>query len=160
MADFQPGTLLHVLAAARTRFYVIGGVMVQVYLPDQATRDLDILVEQDDRNLARLWEALAPFHPRLVKEPEPPTLRQIAHRLFQGQVVQLETEAGDLDLFAVVPGLGTYRQARRDVRKLRLFGVAVEGLKADALLETKVSVGRPKDRPVIAGLRALLKLQP
>lgn len=160
MADFQPGTLLHALAAARARFYVIGGVMVQVYLPDQATRDLDVLVEQDDRNLARLWEALAPFHPRLLGENEPPLLKAIGHRLFKGEVVQLETDAELLDLFADVPGLGGYRQAKRAVRKVRLHGVAVEGLKAEALLLTKVSVGRPKDREVIRRLRALLGRKP
>lgn len=160
MADFQPGALLRALAARRAHFYVIGGIMVQVYLADQATQDLDLLVEQDDRNLTHVWEALAPFHPQLVGAAEPPTLRQVAHRLFQGQVVQLETDAGLVDLFVEAPGLGTYRQAKRAVRKLRLFGVAVEGLKAEALLEAKVAVGRPKDRAVIAGLRALLQRKP
>lgn len=160
MDDFQPGALLRALTEHRVRFYVIGGVMVQVYLADQATRDLDILVEQDDRNLAHIWEALAPFHPRLLGEANPPTLRQIAHALFQGQVVQLETVAGLLDLFVEAPGLGSYRQAKRKVAKRRLYGVAVEGLKAEALLETKVAVGRPKDREVITRLRALLGRKP
>lgn len=160
MAEFQPGALLRALTAARVRFYVIGGVMVQVYLADQATQDLDVLVEQDDRNLDHLWAALAPFHPRFLEEAEPPTLRLVAHRLFHGQVVQLETDAGLLDLFVEAPGLGGYRQAKRAMRKVRLHGVEVQGLKAEALLETKVAVGRPKDRAVIAGLRALLGQKP
>jgi hypothetical protein len=158
MADFQPGALLRALVTARAHFYLIGGVMVQVYLADQATQDLDLLIDQAD--LDHIWAALAPFHPRLVGETEPPTRQQIGHLLFQGRVVQLETDAGDLDLFAEVPGLGSYRQAKRAVRKVRLFGVAVEGLTPEALLETKVSVGRPKDRAVIAGLRALVGRKP
>lgn len=160
MTDFQPGTLLRALAERHARFYVIGGVMVQVYLPDQATRDLDVLVEQDDQNLARIWEALAPLHPRLLGETEPPLLKEVGHRLFKGEVVQFETDAGLLDLFAAVPGLGGYRQAKQAVRKLRLFGVDVLGLTPEALLETKVSVGRSKDRAVITRLRGLLGQKP
>jgi hypothetical protein len=158
MADFQPGALLRALVAARAHFYLIGGVMVQVYLADQATQDLDLLIEQAD--LGKILAALAPFHHRLVGEREPPTEQQVAHLLFQRQIVQFETDAGLVDLFAEVPGLGSYRQAKRAVCKVRLFGVAVEGLKPEALLETKVSVGRPKDRAVIAGLRALLGRKP
>lgn len=156
MAELHPDLLLRALAAKGTRFYVIGGAMVQIYLPDYTTRDLDLLVEGDDHNLRNLWEALVPYHPRMVGETVSLTLQQFSHVLFQQGLVELLTDAGPLDLFVEVPGLGRYRQAKRAVQKLRLYGLTVEGLKAEALLETKVAVGRPKDRPIIARLRALL----
>jgi hypothetical protein len=159
-AELHPDRLLRALAAARARFYVIGGAMVQVYLPDYVTRDLDLLVEGEDNNLRVIWDALAPFHPQIVGEREPLTLQGLSHALFRRELVELRTDAGPLDLFVEAPGLGHYRQAKRAVRKVRLYGLAVEGLKAEALLETKVAVGRPKDRPIIARLRALLGRTP
>lgn len=158
MFELQPGTLLQALVDARVRFYVIGGVMVQVYLPDYITRDIDVLVAGDD--LHKIWKALAPFHLRLRGEQELLTLQRLEHALFHGTVVELATDVGALDLFVEVPGLGRYRQAKRAVRKVRLYGVRVEGLKAEPLLETKVAVARPKDRPIIARLRELLGREP
>ena len=159
-AELHPDLLLRALAAARARFYVIGGAMVQVYVPDYVTQDLDVLIEGEDRNLRTIWEALAPFQPRIRGEQEALTLQRLSHVLFRGTLVELETTAGPLDLFVEVPGLGRYRQAKRAMRKLRLYGLAVEGLKAEALLETKVAVGRPKDRPIITRLRVLLGRNP
>ncbi len=160
MAELQPDALLRALQHTRARFYVIGGAMTQLYLPEYVTRDLDLLVEGEDRNLRHIWEALAPFHPRLEGESEPLTLQRLSYALFQRELLEVMTDAGPLDLFVEVPGLGRYGQAKRAVQKVRLYGLKVEGLKAEALLATKVAVGRPKDRPIIARLRELLGQQP
>lgn len=160
MSELHSDALLAALLRARTRFYVIGGAMIQLYFPDYVTQDLDVLIEGDDRNLRALWEALASFHPHLEGEAEPLTLPSLSHALFRQEVVQLDTDAGPLDLFVAVPGLGGYRQAKRAVHKTRLYGLTVQGLTAEALLETKVAVGRPKDRPIIARLRALVQRTP
>lgn len=160
MPELQSDALLRALLQARARFYVIGGAMIQVYLPDYVTQDLDVLIEAGDSNLRKIWEALAPFHPQMEGAAEPLTLQRLSHALFRQEVVELDTDAGPLDLFVELPGLGRYRQAKRAVRKLRLYGLAVEGLKAEALLETKEAVGRPKDRPIIARLRELLGQEP
>jgi len=158
MPTFDPGALLSAVSASGARFYVIGGVVAQVYIPEYATVDLDLLIEL--ASLEKLLAALAPFHPRLLGQTELPPLRYLAQALWHGAVVQIDTDVGQVDLFSSVPGLGTYPAAKRWVKPLRLFGVKVKGLTPQGLLESKVSVGRAKDRPIIARLRELLGQAP
>jgi hypothetical protein len=151
--DFR--RLVEALAAASVDFVVIGGVAVVAHGHIRATLDLDVCYARPPENLRRLSAALAPLHPTLRGAPAdlPFTLDERALR--SGLNFTLRTDAGDIDLFGEVPGVGTFDDAVQDSVALDLYGHRVRIMSLATLERAKRAAGRAKDLLDLEAIREL-----
>ena len=148
------------LTAARVRFIIAGGVAGTVHGSRRVTDDLDILYDTSPGNLVRLAELLIGWHayprdvePGLPFVPDARTLRAL-------EVVTLTTDAGLLDLYRTMAGVGDYAAALPGAISVDLPSGTVTALSLDQLIAAKRAAGRPKDREHLIELEALRHLSP
>lgn len=155
----QAEAILEVLARHRVRFVVIGGVAAILHGSPFATRDADITPAMDRENLERLGGALRELQARLrtpdgigVDLPFDP----VSATLGRGQVWNLTTPSGDLDLCFVPSGTTGYEDLLRDADTMELAGVRVRVASLADVIRSKEAAGRDKDRQALPTLRKLL----
>jgi hypothetical protein len=137
--------LLAALVADEVRFVVIGGVALVARGGARLTNDLDVVYDRAADNLDRLAAAIGPVHPRLRGAPAELPFFFDARTLRSGLNFTLLTDAGELDLFGEVPGLGSYAEAAASSSLVTLFGHDVRLLDLEGLERTKRAAGRAKD---------------
>jgi hypothetical protein len=81
-----------------------------------------------------------------------------ARTLRNAGFLTLTTVEGNLDIFATVPGIGSYADAAARSQVFDLNGVAVPTLTLDALIASKIAMNRPKDREHVLQLEAIRDL--
>ena len=139
-------------------FVVVGGVAATLHGSAFRTFDLDLCYSRESRNLERITNALAPFHPRLRDVPtELPFVWDI-HTLRNGFHFTLSTDLGDLDLLGEIAGVGSFPEVKAASVSIDLFGWPVAVLSLDALISAKKAAGRDKDLVVLRELEALREL--
>jgi hypothetical protein len=106
-------------------------------------------------NLARIVAALEPYNPYLRDAPPRLPFRLDVRTLRAGLNFTLTTDAGWLDLFAEIPGGGTYSELLASSIDVELFGFRCRILDLDGLIRAKRATGRPKDLGTIAELEAI-----
>ncbi len=146
------------LASAEVRYIIIGGVAGVAHGSRRVTDDLDILYDPAPDNLARLGALLTRWHayPRNV-EPGLPFIAD-ARTLHATEMLTLTTDAGFLDLFRHVAGVGDYRAAAPGAVTVELPGGPVRALSLGQLIAAKRAAGRPKDLEHLIELEALRAL--
>ena len=122
------------------------------------TFDLEICYARDDDNLARLVEALSPFHPQLRGAPAGLPFIWDVESLRRGLNFTLRTDLGDLDLFGEILGVGSFEQVRAASLPVPLFGIECAVLSLDGLIAAKRAAGRPKDQIILPELEALREI--
>ena len=141
MARRTPGTDNRVLRVCRllnrhrVRYVIAGGVAANLHGTPRATKDVDVLVPPDPKNMARLLEALAELPYRIAAELD-------AHEIARKPI----TIIGDdprVDVLTVAWRV-TFEKAypRRIVR--RIGGVRVPYLSLQDLVQSK-QTGRAQD---------------
>jgi len=153
--------LLKLLLENEVDFVLIGGFAGVVHGSTQVTRDLDICALITASQVDKLREVLRDFNPRHRMNPnhkpsfldEPKDVTGLKH-------IYLETDIGVLDVLSEVTGIGDFEQVRKNSVEIPLFGHRCKVISAEALIETKRKLGRPKDLFVVAELEALLKKSP
>lgn len=153
MIDYERA--LAVLAAARVRLVIVGGVAVTIHGSSYVTFDLDFCYARDPENLSRLAGALGPHSPRLRGAPAGLPFRFDEETLKAGMNFTLTTDLGDIDLLGEVTGVGDYAAALVVSQEVDLFSAAFRVLTLDALIASKRAAGRPKDLIVLPELEAL-----
>lgn len=136
------------LAEHHVEFVVIGGLAVQAHGHPRTTQDLDIVPEPSDENRRRLSAALVALGSRTVGRGDPENVTLPA-----GGVLELDTDAGGVDVHIAPPGAPPYSQLRARALELDLglgCPIAVAGL--DDLIAMKWASGRPIDRGDIIAL--------
>lgn len=150
--------VLKSLDAEGVRFVIVGGVAMVLHGSSSVTFDLDLALSLDERNVAAAVRGLAPFHPR---PPHYPTEVGFVwdERSFVGAVVELNTDAGPLDLLRVLPEVDSFAGLwdRAEIRELG--GIAVRVASIDDLIAMKEAAGRPKDLEHVRQLKALKKIR-
>jgi hypothetical protein len=147
--------ILRALAEHDARVVVVGGFALQLHGSAYITADIDFAYERTRENAKRIVAALAPFNPRprgfaadlpIVFDPQ---------TLMSSEVLTLETTAGDVDLFAVIKGVGGFGEVDAASETISFDCFAVRVLGIDALIAAKRAAARPKDEPGILELQAL-----
>jgi hypothetical protein len=140
------GAILRALADHGVEYIVIGGVAVQTHGHPRTTQDLDLVPEPSPANLERLRAALVSLAARPVGALAADTISIPATG-----VLELDTDAGGVDVHLDPPGAAPYAELRR--RGLHVH-VEVDVLVAgrDDLIAMKHASGRPIDRSDILAL--------
>ncbi len=147
--------LVRVLLDAGVEFVVIGGVAAIVYGSATFTQDFDITASFSEDNLARLFTALAPHHPRYaLAVPKRPVTESPAE-LSANRNLYLLTDLGRLDILSEVPPVGPYAEVAARAATMDLFGHPCRIIGLDDLIAVKRHLGRDKDRLVERELLAL-----
>jgi len=111
--------ILGALERHQVRYVVIGGLGAVLQGSPVPTLDADICPARDRENLERLAKALTDLEARIRTEAEPEGLRFSCDAAFLAnvQILNLTTEAGNLDLSFVPSGTGGFesRLQRRDL---------------------------------------------
>ena len=143
----EADAILRTLSEHGVDYVVIGGLAVQAHGHTRTTQDLDLVPEPSPANLAHLRSALAALGARPVgaRAAEPITFDTTG-------VVELDTDAGGIDVLLDPPGAAPYQALRSRALELQLDAgtVAVAGL--DDLIAMKQASGRPIDRSDILAL--------
>lgn len=155
MADLR--ALIEALAEHRVRYVVIGGVALVLQGSGRSTQDLDICYARDRTNLESLAQALESFHPTLRDVPPGLPFRLDAGTLRAGLNFTLSSDAGDLDLFGEVPGIGTYEAAIADADTVEVYGYEIRLLSLNALERAKRAAGRRRDLLDLAEIAEIRK---
>jgi hypothetical protein len=147
--------VLGALVRGNVDFILIGGVAAVAHGSPRTTQDIDIVYERSIANLERLFTALEPYNPYLRDAPPGLPFRLDVATLKAGLNFTLTTDAGWLDLFAEIPGGGTYNDLRVSSIEVELFGFRCRILDLDGLIRAKRASGRPKDLETIAELESI-----
>ena len=161
--DFDPVRMLSALAAEGVQFVLIGGMAAILHGDVGVTVDLDVVPDRDAVNLERLARALRALGARIRTEGEPEGLAFdcSAHffaNLSPDAIVNMTTEAGDLDVTFRPSGTQGFRDLRRDAIEIEAaerLHILVASL-AD-IIRSKEAAGREKDRLALPRLRRLLE---
>ena len=160
--DFDPERMLSVLAGEGVEFVLIGGMAAILHGDVGVTVDLDVVPDLKPANLERLARALRTLGARIRTEGEPAGLAfdcsaQFFRSLSPDSIVNMTTEAGDLDVTFCPSGTQGFRDLRRDAVRIEAgerLHVLVASL-AD-VIRSKEAAGREKDRLALPRLRRLL----
>ena len=160
--DFDPVRMLSALDEGGVRFVLIGGMAAILHGDVGVTVDLDVVPERSDQNLERLARALRELGARIRTEGEPDGLpfdcsAAFFHNLSPESLVNLTTDAGDLDLVFQPSGTQGFPDLQRDAIEIEAadrLHILVASL-AD-VIRSKEAAGREKDRLVLPRLRRLL----
>lgn len=75
------GDIVRLLSAADVEFILIGGLAAAVHGSPRVTQEIDIVYRRSDQNLARVVNALAPYHPYLRGAPRGWPFRRMSRPL-------------------------------------------------------------------------------
>ncbi|MCU0783168.1 MAG: nucleotidyltransferase [Verrucomicrobia bacterium] len=147
--------LLARLQEQGVEFVIIGGVCGVLHGASLVTLDLDICCRFDRENLRRLEAAVKDLHPhhRLTANKLPLELTDdLCQRL---KNIYLTTDLGILDCLSEIAGVGGYGQVlQQSVRRSMSYG-EFNILDLDALIASKLAVGREKDLDAVKLLQAI-----
>jgi len=146
--------VLHALHAAGVRYKVIGGVALNLRGLARATEDLDLFIEADDDNVARLQMALhAVFDDASIDE--------IAAADLRGDYPAIQyvppTEGFHIDLVARLGEAFSFSDI--EVDEVMVEGVPVPVASPRMLYRMKKDTVRPQDQADAARLRQKFKLE-
>jgi hypothetical protein len=138
--------ILRALADHGVDYIVIGGLAVQAHGHPRTTQGLDLVPEPSGANLRRLRTALLELGARPVG-----TLGPVAVQMPTTGVLELDTDAGGVDIHLNPRGAAPYPELRSRALALQLeTPVLVAG--RDDLISMKRASGRPIDRSDIVAL--------
>lgn len=139
--------LLGDLSKADVDYILVGGLAVAFCGHVRATEDVDILVQVDDENLARLLEVLADFGEGAATE-----LDMDDFELKEGAVRVVEDFP--LDIFTQMSGY-RYGDLESMTEMRRVNDHSVHHLNIEGLIALKKDSHRPKDQMDVAALRRI-----
>ena len=159
---FDPQRILEVLALHDVQCVVIGGYAAVLAGIDVVTRDIDITPATDQANLERLARALDDLHAAIrTRADEPPVPLPADPRLLaRAEILNLTTDAGDLDITSQPDGTRGYEDLKQHAHPQPLGGglyITIASLQD--IIRSKTAAGRAKDLATLPQLHAALQRQ-
>ena len=147
--------LLQSLVEGNVEFIVVDGVAAVLEGVPVSTFDLDIVFSLDPTNIGRLDGVLNELNAVYV-DPVGRTIRPSAERLRGGGHHLLRTRYGRLDVMGSIGDALAFPDLVSRSRTQTVHGLEILVLTLEALIATKESANRPKDRAVLDLLRGTL----
>ena len=151
--------ILHLLVEAGVNFIVVGAYAAIAQGAQQRTEDLDICHERSPGNYKKLIAVLRPIHARLIDLPPELKVPFDESSLAQGTNFTLITDEGRLDLLGELSAVGGYRELFPNSIQIEVAGIRCRVASLEAVIRSKETANRPKDRLVLPELRALLEVR-
>lgn len=147
--------LLRRLSRAEVNFVLVGGLAVTAWGVVRGTKDVDIVVDSDPENLARLAEVAVAAHGHVqAGESFLSSAFSIAAQLAKGEQVAIETDLGRVDVVQGLEGVPSYRDLRKRATEADVLGVPVAVCSIEDLKAMKRAAGRTRDLADIEDLDA------
>lgn len=131
---------LFALLDANARFLVVGAHAMAVHGIPRATQDLDVWVDRDPEQSARVWSALDAFGAPV--EAPGITRADLEH---PGTVIQLGVAPNRIDLLTSISGVRDFDDAWGSRVEHQVRGRPVPFLGRSAFIANKRAAGRTKD---------------
>jgi hypothetical protein len=154
--DFDAEKLLRVLHRHSVSFVVIGGYAAYVQGSPLLTEDVDLVPEPAPGNWARLSAALTELDTKVRTRDGAFEFSHDADSLAAGQIWNLTTKYGDLDITQTPSGTFGYADLSKDARSIKLGRVRVQIASLQDIVRSKEAAGRDKDRRALPILRELV----
>ncbi len=155
MQDFK--RLIKLLCENEVDFVIIGGFAAVVHGVSLLTQDIDLACSFDSTNLSKLFDALKGYNP-LHRENRKPLSGQKGN-LARFKNLYLITDLGPVDILGEVAGIGTFEKVAEHAIEIDLFGYKCKVLDIEALMTSKKTMGRPKDKESVIQLAAIKERQ-
>lgn len=151
--------MLRVLEEHGVAYVLIGGLAATLHGSPYVTTDVDVTPSRDPENLKCLASALAALDARVRAPSEPQGLPAdlSAPSLAGGDILNLTTIYGDLDLTFVPTGTGGYEDLRRKALEIEVHGTMVVVAHLADVIRSKEAAGHERDRLTLPTLRRLLE---
>jgi predicted nucleotidyltransferase len=127
-------------------YVVVGAHAVNAYTQPRSTKDIDILIRNDEPNAARVFKALAAFGA---------PLSGYSSAIFCGQpqsCFQIGVEPDRIDILQSIEGVD-FESAWQSAQSASIADVPVRILSREHLIANKLAVGRPRDLGDVDELR-------
>jgi hypothetical protein len=148
---FDAERILAVLAEHAVDYVIVGGLAVQTHGHVRTTVDIDIYPRPDQKNLARLDDALNALDAESLN-PGSENLKIDAKTLPRATHWQFETRHGAIDVLCDAPGTPPYEQLRARALEIRLGELKLAVASRDDLISMKRASGRQVDLEDLAAL--------
>jgi hypothetical protein len=159
MAGFRPEVVIETLNRHAVCYVLIGGVAATLHGSPLRTGDTNICPARDMANLDRLAAALRELRARIRTEGADGGLPFACDARFLATVelLNLETEAGEVDVAFSPPGTGGYAELAARQQHFDLGGIVAPTAALDDIIRSKAAADRPKDRDALPLLRELAR---
>ncbi len=156
---FQPRLIIETLNRHGVRYVLIGGVAATLHGSPLRTGDTDICPESTPDNLGRLASALRELNARIRTEGVAGGLAFSCDAAFLSRValLNLETDAGDLDVSYIPTGTGGYDDLALRADRFDLNGVVAPTAALLDVIRSKTAANRPKDQATLPLLEELAR---
>jgi hypothetical protein len=159
MPRFQPRLVVDVLNRHGVRYVLIGGVAATLHGSPLRTGDTDVCPDNRPDNLEKLAAALRELKARIRTEGVEGGLPFACDATFLARVglVNLETDAGDLDVSFVPAGTKGYDDLIVNVSRFDLDGTIAPTAALLDIIRSKRAANRQKDRESLPVLQELAR---
>ena len=156
---FDPERLITVLARHHVAYVLVGAMAARLYGFPRMTADADITPLRDAQNLTRLATALREIDARVFTDaiPEGLPFDVSARTLERGEMWNLVTTAGRLDVIFSPAGTNGFRDLVATAEEFEVFGVRVAVASLRDILRCKEATDRPQDRRDALVIREMLR---
>ena len=138
--------ILRRLVAAGAEFVVIGGLALGAKGVVRATKDIDIVVSRDAKNLKVVAEVAVAAGGHVQRgEALLGTPFSIAAELANGEQMAIDTELGRLDIVQGLDGVPSFEELRSRASDAEVLGVSVAVCSVEDLRAMKRAAGRGQD---------------
>jgi len=147
------------LARHGVRYVLIGALAARLQGFPRLTADAAITPARERANLERLAAALRELDARIYTEsvPEGLSFDCSAAMLSRGDLWNLITSAGRLDVAFQPSGTGGYDDLSRKALRYEVFGVELHAAALADIIRSKEAADRPQDRQDVLVMRELLR---
>jgi predicted nucleotidyltransferase len=146
--------LLDRLTAAEVRFVLVGGLAVNAWGYLRATRDVDLVPEPSEENLAKLDALLADLGGKVDVGGRLLDSDAISTFLKAGDRTLVVTDLGRIDVLQGLPQVPTFAALDAKASDVAIDGLSVRVCSLEHLLEMKRASERPRDREDVDALEA------
>jgi Nucleotidyl transferase of unknown function (DUF2204) len=145
--------LLSEFNAHGVEYLIVGGHAVNLHGVPRTTKDLDVLIRDDEQNSEKVYAALASFGAPLHG------LTQADFRDHPDQILQIGVEPSRVDILQAIPGI-TFDEAWANRVEGRIDkDLTAPFLGREDLILNKELTGRPRDLGDVAELREVKRVR-
>jgi hypothetical protein len=156
-SDFY--SLLKKLSQSQVDFVLIGGFASVTHGCTEITEDIDICCDFNPANLLKLQKALADLHPVHRMTPNKIPLELTEESCKDLKNLYLDTDLGQLDCVSFVQGVGGFEEVKSRSESVSTEDTSYLVLSIDALIRSKKSMGRPRDKEAVIQLESIKEMQ-